>query len=166
MANLIGKRGLKAEQKDEIKAVLEKVNGRANRWTAGYGDVVAMLKAADAQLDNAGLPESYRAGATAECFTSAPSTGSYGYAVKGNRVVLRRFSKEWRVVEVESFGLYPKDSRANKVKVSLSADQIERIKAAAIAPIDIQTAPQPKAEQAFDDCYLVVDGEGHIQQAA
>lgn len=163
MANLIGKRGLKLDQKDEIVAALEAVNGKASRWTATYGTVVAMLKGADAQLDDAGLPESYRAGATAECFTSAPSTGSYGYAVKGNRILLRRFGKEWRVVGIESEGLYPKDSRANRVKLTLTADQAERIKAAAIAPFTIRAEPQPKNPFDGADFY---DAEGRLQQAA
>lgn len=139
MEKLIGKRGLKVEQKDEIKGALEEVNGRASRWTADYADIVAMVKAADAQLDNAGLPASYRAGATAECFTSAPSAGSYSYAVKGNRILLRRFGKEWRVVGIESEYLYPKESRAGRVYVHVTADQAERIKAAAIAPFGIRS---------------------------
>lgn len=166
MSDVIGKRGLKVEQKDEIETVLDGVNGRASRWTADHADIVGMVSKAEAQLENAGLPATFRIGATAECYTSAPGVGSYGYAVKGNRVCLRRFAKEWRVVGIEGFGLYPKDSRADKVKVALSADQIERIKATAVAPFSLQRNPQPKPGNAFDDCYLVVDGVGRIQKAA
>lgn len=139
MANLIGKRGLKVEQKDEIEAVLAEVNGKANRWTADYAEVVAMVEHAEGQLVDANLPASYRAGATAECFTDAPWSSSYRNAVKGNRVLLRRFGKEWRVTAIESEYLYPKDSRADKVNVTLTADQAERIQAAAIAHFDVRS---------------------------
>ncbi len=47
MDKLIGKRGLKAEQEDEIQAVLAKVNGKASRWTADHANIVAMLEAAE-----------------------------------------------------------------------------------------------------------------------
>ncbi|RWC46092.1 MAG: hypothetical protein EOS55_18245 [Mesorhizobium sp.] len=166
MATLIGKSGLKAEQRMEIGEALAAVNGRASRWTASVAEVVDWLETAEGQLQNAGLPATYRVGATADCFTSAPSAKSYRYAVTGNRVLLRRFGKEWRVVGIETIGLYPRDSRADKVKVSLSSDQIERVKAAAAAPFALQPKPEP-IQSPFDgpdvDCY---DAEGRLQKAA
>lgn len=128
--------------------------------------MLEMLLDAEGQLQKAGLPATYRAAATAECFTSAPGANAYKYGVTGNRVLLRRFGREWRVVGIETVALYPRDSRADKVRVSLSAEQVERVKAAAAAPFALQPKPEP-TQGPFDgpdvDCY---DAEGRLQKAA
>lgn len=69
MTKLINKRGLKATQIEEIEAVLNAINGRAERWTASVSDVLEMIERAEEQLENANLPTSRRTGAIAVCYT-------------------------------------------------------------------------------------------------
>ncbi len=141
MTKLIDKLGLKAEQIEEIEKALSAVNGRATTWTATAEDVVEMLKAAEAQLSKAGLPLSQRVGARAEAYSSyAPGSKSYRNSVTGNIVRLRRFSKEWRVVSIDQQSLWPQDNRAGRVKIFLSADQIEKIRQVATASFNLIAA--------------------------
>src|SRR5690606_34545412 len=107
----------------EIEAVLNAVNGRAQRWTASVSDVLDMIERAEGQLENANLPMSRRSGATAVCYTDTPS-GSYNYSVTGNEIHLRRATDSWRVMNIGTVGLYGGDSRGGKVKVSLKQEQI------------------------------------------
>ena len=139
MTKLISKRGLKVTQNDEIASVLFSVNGRASRWTADVVDVLAMIESAEAQLKQASLPASRRSGATAVCYTDTPSS-SYGYQVVGNKVTLRRSGDGWRVMDINTIGLYGGDSRGGKVKVSLKQEQIDYIRNKAVERFDVQEA--------------------------
>src|SRR5690606_32969903 len=127
MTKLINKRGLEATQIEEIEAVLNAINGRAERWTASVSDVLEMIERAEEQLENANLPTSRRTGAIAVCYPSTPSS-SYKYGVIGNEVHLRRAYEGWRVVAINTIRQYGDDSRGYRVNISLKQEQIDYIR--------------------------------------
>lgn len=139
MTKLIGKRGLKETQIDEIEAVLNAVNGRAERWTASVSDVLDMIERAESRLENSDLPASRRSGATAVCYTDTPSK-AYKYGVKGNVVCLRRATDGWRITDISTVWLYGGDSRGDKVKISLRQEQIDYIRNKSVSYFDVQKA--------------------------
>lgn len=172
MKKLIGKRGLKLDQADEIVAALKAVNGRGYDYAiTEISEVIAIARDAEAKLEAVCLPESRRVGSTAK-YRSAGGTKPYKRWTPhraGTRLELRRFKEGWRVMWVAGIEVY--GGQGERLDMTLDAEQ--RAIAEQNVFCDFSTRreydvakPQPTAEQAFDDCYLVVDDAGHIHQAA
>ncbi len=137
----IGRFGLRLSQENEIEALLASVNGRATRWTIGkVSEVRIAADKAELQLANVRLPQKDRIGATAIAYGDAPDRSAYKYGVDSTRIHLRRYADGWRIMAAARVALYPKDSRASKIKVSLCAASIEKIKEIAVRDFALQPA--------------------------
>lgn len=124
----ISKFGLKLTQTEEIENLLGEVNGRAEQWTINnVSTVEKAAKDAESQLDDVCLPKTCRVGATAKVWGYAPDRKGYSYGVTSTEIHFRRFAEGWRVMSIDRVKLYPCDSRARKVKVALTGDQIDRV---------------------------------------
>ncbi|WP_273726740.1 hypothetical protein [Brucella gallinifaecis] len=119
--------------------MLASVNGRATRWIISkVSEVRIATDKAEQQFTNASLPQKDRIGATVIAYGDAPDGPAYKYGVDSTRIHLRRYADGWRVMRAARISLYPKDSRASKTKVSLSAACIEKIKGIAVCDFALQ----------------------------
>lgn len=135
---VIKKNGLKLTQEEDIEKALESVNGRACNWVIDtIKEVLDIAVKAEVQFDEVQLPKTYRVGATAKAYGYAPGKG-YKYGVESTEINLRRFADGWRVMNVDRIKLYPADSRASKVKISLTVDQMDKVNEIIATRFDVQ----------------------------
>lgn len=135
---VIKKNGLKLTQEEDIVQALDSVNGKACNWVIDtIKEVVDIAERAEVQFDEVHLPKTYRVGATAKAYGYAPGK-SYKYGVDSTEIELRRFAEGWRIMNVDRIKLYPADSRASKVKISLTVDQMDKVKEIIASRFDVQ----------------------------
>ena len=131
-------KAIKINDTAAIQALLDEVNGRATSWTADVDDIVDAANSAEEVLANRQLAATYRKGAVAVYTTRGPGANAYRSAVIGNWVKLERFAEGWCVVEISRADIYPKQSE--RIKLTISEDQRDRIVANAISDFNIKKA--------------------------
>lgn len=135
----INKFGIKISEKEQIEAALAEVNGKASKWVLDtHKEIVDRCMIAEGKIEN--LPMSQRVGATATATGYAPQVKAYRNSVVSTKVFLRRFSEGWRVMDIQKIYLSCKDSRASKVTVMVTADQLAKIKEVAVRGLEVQKA--------------------------
>ncbi len=135
---VIKKSGLKLTQEEDIEKALDSVNGKSCNWVIDtIKEILAIAEKAEKQFDELHFPKTYRVGATAKAYGYAPGK-RYKYGVNSTKIDLRRFAEGWRVMNVERIRLYPADSRASKVKISLTVDQMNKVKEIIASRFDVQ----------------------------
>ncbi len=120
------KRGIKLSDTEALENALDKVNGKAERWTLNVNCIVKLAEDAEKQLANAGLSNSARSGALAVFYGYAPASKSYRNSVITTKMTLKRCAEGWRVMNLETNRMNPADSRRGEIFVKLTQEQYRK----------------------------------------
>ncbi len=131
---LINKRGIKVSEREEIAAVLKKVNGKASRFTLGVLDVEALAKRSEEALEKRGLPQRLRVGVTVTYVIEGPAA-AYKYSAKSTSLTVRRFAEGWRLMNAETIYISPR--ARSRFEVTVSKDVAEYIRKSATEGLQI-----------------------------
>lgn len=105
---------------------LDKVNGKAEKWTLNVNCITNLSEDAEKQLVDAGLSNSTRIGALAIFYGYAPASKSYRNSVATTKMTLKRYAEGWRVVNLEANRMYPADSKRGEIFVKLTQEQYRK----------------------------------------
>lgn len=136
------------KNREKIQGTLDATNGRAEAQTITYAPYLAdIVKRAESDLASRGVSKKERAGCGLEFVPVGPSK-AYKYGYKTTRLVLTRGSKDWFLVECESFEGWPGQGEIFNLRVTETAlDQIKRYAMRGL--VSVNGAPLPQAKEAL-----------------
>lgn len=128
-----------------IREALAAVNGKASSFCITDPDSVRYdANRAERALDNAGIPESERAGTIVTAQPSGPSAKKYQFNAISTTITLRRAQKGvWLLVNVQRSGVYPRQAEVLDIQISAAAAECAR--KAVLRPFTVRSPGNPQA---------------------
>lgn len=140
-AKKMPKSGIRIADSEAIEDYLKSVNGRACSFVATASELQRAAEKAEGDLEDARLPKAERTGIELRYRTAGPWANAYRYSVIGNEALLKRFRGGWRLLDVKTISVHPRQTASTRVLIM--EKHAAEIRRRCLTGFEVITAAEP-----------------------